>query len=95
MDLIRNFYATKKAKHHMKQKHNVEWHEVEEVMWTNPPLRKTTSSPSGQRRYYTIGRTHVGRLLVVILAKESASTLRVITAYEPTTRKQRRRFKKS
>lgn len=93
MDRIRDFYATKEAKHHMKQKHNVEWHEVEEVMWTNPLLRKTTPSPNGQRRYYTMGQTSVGRSLVVILAKESSDTLRVVTAYEPKTKKQRRRFR--
>jgi uncharacterized DUF497 family protein len=94
MNIIRRFYATEKAKRHFRQEHDVEWHEAEEVLLQNPPLRKTTPSAKGERRYYAVGRTDSGRLLCIILDREDAETVRVVTAYEPRGQKQRRRVKR-
>jgi uncharacterized DUF497 family protein len=78
----------------MQQKHQVDWEEVEEAMAENPPLERTYSSKTGERRYVAFGRTAAGRQLVIILAREDAHTLRVISAREPRGKKQRRRARR-
>lgn len=91
---ITRIYATRKAKEHMQQKHQVDWKEVEEAMAENPPLQRTYPSKTGERRYVAFGRTAAGRRLVIILAREDAHTLRVVTAHEPRGKKQRRRARR-
>ncbi len=88
---VHRIYATLKAKEHMRLKHAVDWDEVEEAMAENPPLYQTYSSRTGERRYVAFARTAAGRRLVVILAREGAQTLRVITARDPRGKKQMRR----
>ncbi|MCS7265704.1 MAG: BrnT family toxin [Armatimonadetes bacterium] len=87
-------YATAKAKEHMEQKHQVRWEEVLEALGSNPPIYRTYPSPTGERRYVAFGQTETGRKLVIVMAQESPNIFRVITAYEPKTKKQLRRFKR-
>jgi len=91
---IRRVYATAKAKEHIERKHQVHWEEVLEALESNPTIYRTYPSPSGERRYVAFGRTEAGRKLVIVMALESQNTFRVITAYEPKTKKQLRRFKR-
>lgn len=91
---ITRVYATAKAKEHMERKHRVRWEEVLEALESDPTIYRTYPSPIGERRYVAFGRTEAGRKLVIVMARESQNTFRVITAYEPKTKKQLRRFRK-
>lgn len=91
---VTRVYATLKAKEHMEQKHQVRWEEVLEALESNPPIYRTYPSLSGERRYIAFGRTGAGRRLVIVMAQESQNALRVITAYEPKTKRQLRRFRR-
>ena len=91
---IKRVYATDKAKAHMLKKHRVTFEEVLEALEKAPTLYRTYPSQSGERRYVAFGRTEAGRQLIIILALEGADAFRVITAYEPKSKKQKRRFRR-
>ena len=78
---LTDFYATHRAKRHMLEKHAVEWEEVAQVLWQEPPIRKV-AVVRGERRYWMVGRTDSGRRLKPIVAAEPAGLMRVITAFE-------------
>ena len=77
---IRHWRASVYARQHMLQKHNVEWHQVQEAVASAPELRRGPDR-RGERRYYVEGRSVAGRPLTVIFRIEG-DTARVITAYE-------------
>jgi len=79
---LEHFYATRRARGHMLSKHQVEWHEVVEVMEQNLPPRRIRSA-GAPRRYYVVGRTPAGRRLKVIFELEAQRRARIITAYQP------------
>ncbi len=78
---LTDFYATRKAKRHMRVKHQVEWEEVAQVMAQQPPVRRLGET-EGERRYWLRGRTEGGRLLKIVMAVEGTHTARVMTAFE-------------
>ncbi len=77
----------------MERKHQVSWDEILEVLESQPAIYHIYPSPKGERRYIAFGRTGGGRRLVIVMAIEELDTFRAITAYEPKTKKQLRRFK--
>lgn len=89
---LRDYYASDIAKEHMWQDHRVEWEEVREVLDEQPSLRRARTERD-EPRYWADGTTVGGRALRVVVALESDGRARVITAFPPRTRKQKRRFR--
>ena len=77
---MRRWTASVRAREHMLEKHNVEWHEVEEVMQKSPQIRRGRRV-RGEQRYYVHGRTRAGRRLTVVFAVRG-DTGAVVTAYQ-------------
>jgi len=94
LNRVRRVYATKRAREHMAEKHQVTWDEVLEALEAKPAIYRTYPSESGERRYIAFGRTEAGRPLVIVLALEKPDTFRVIMAYETKGKKQLRRFRR-
>jgi len=75
----------------MLQKHGVEFDEVVEVLAAVSGAHRVQGRSVDERRYMADGRTQSGRRLCVVFVREQGSRVRIITAYEPQGRKQRRR----
>lgn len=71
-------------------RHGITPNEVEEVALG--PNSLTRRADRAQQRYAIVGRTHAGRLLVVIVDREGERSAYVITA-RPLSRREQRRFK--
>lgn len=87
----RQVYASEHAKRHMLEKHGVEYEEAEEALLSVQTVERVRTTTPSERRYLARGRTVDGRRLNVVFAREPEGRARIITAYEPRTRRQRRR----
>lgn len=69
-------------------RHNVEPDEAEQVLSNRPTVRRSRSG-----RYVAIGRTDVGRYLVVVFELEKQGMARVVTA-RPAESEERRLYRR-
>ena len=91
---ITEFYATRKARAHILDKHGITLEDALEAVESTPRYRRTRSGPDGEPRYYVAGRTQDGRRLWVIFAHERGGRGRIITAREATGETERSRHKR-
>ncbi len=77
----------------MLEKHGVEYEEAEEALLSVQTVERVRTATPSERRYLARGLTADGRRLNVIFAREAGDLARIVTAYEPRTRKQRRRHR--
>jgi uncharacterized DUF497 family protein len=64
----------------MYEKHAVTMEEVDEVMETEPQIRRGKRR-RGEQRYYVTGRTDAGRKLLIVF-RVASGVAQVITAWE-------------
>ena len=75
-------------------KHAVESDEAEEALLSAREVERVASKTAGERRYLARGQPADGRRLNVVFADAGGGEVRIVTAYEPTGRKQRHRHRR-
>ena len=90
----RDVYALRAVREKLLDKHDVEFEEAVEALLSDSNPERVQSDSAHERRYLARGRTDSGRLLNVVFVRETGGGARVITAYEPTGRRQRRRHRR-
>lgn len=92
--IIEEFRVSPYAERHMLEKHGVDLEDAVSAAESTPRQTRTYSAESGENRYVIPGRTETGRRLWVIFADdEGGGTGRIITAYDPLSKRDAARHK--
>jgi uncharacterized DUF497 family protein len=87
-------FASEAARRHMLDKHGVEYDEAVEALLSRGHVKRIRSDSPDERRYLAQGQTDEGRRLNVVFVRQWGGRARVVTAYEPRSRKQRQRHRR-
>ena len=85
--------ASRAIEENIRQKHGLEWSEVEEVFLQGPFVTKAEIDQYDEQRYIALGPTSSGRMTLVVFVL-MGTTARVITARSATDRERRRYHKR-
>lgn len=91
--IIEEFRVSPYAERHMLEKHGVDLEDAVDAAESTSRQTRTYSAESGENRYVIPGKTEAGRRLWVIFADEGGGTGRIITAYDPLSRRDAARHK--
>ena len=78
------FRVTRRAAHHILEKHDVTEEEPLEAVQSSVVHRRARDDPRGRWRYVVAGKTGEGRRLWVVFEDEGPGQARIITAREPS-----------